>query len=310
MPIITTGTNPKLMAVGINAIFGIAYDEYLPQWKPLFDKSISTRKYEEDVSMTGFGLAVQKTEGGGMYFDSTRQAYVTRYDNRVFALAFAITREEIADNQYAIVGVARTRASAFSMHQSKEIEAANIFNFAFSSTTGHLGGDGVSLCNASHPIEGGTFNNVPINALGAIQGMDLSEAALEHAIIDIGSFKDNRNNTIKLLPRKLVVPHTLQFEARRILNNPERPSTADRDINAMYQMGAIPEGYFVNHFFVDPDAWFITTNCPVGLRYFEREPLRFEQDNDFTTKNLQFSVTERYCFGWSDPRGIYGSPGA
>jgi hypothetical protein len=308
MSVITTGSNPKLLWPGLNALFGLWYDEYTPEWKPLFEHAMSYKNYEEDVSLSGFGLAPLKPEGDSIYFDATKQSYITRYQNQVFGLGFIITREEMEDNQYAQVAPARTRALAFALHQTKENLGANVFNRAFNSS--YVGGDGVELCSAVHPIEGGTFPNVPTNSSGTIQGVDLSEAALEQAVIDIGNFRDNRNLRIKLLPRKLVVPQQLQFEARRILHNPERPATADRDINALYQMGSIPEGYFVNHFFVDPDAWFVTTNSPVGLRYFERSPLRFEQDNEFDTKNGKFSATERYVFGWSDPRGIWGSPGA
>lgn len=307
MSVITTGSTPKLLMPGLNALFGLWYDEYTPEWKPLFEHAISYKNYEEDVSLSGFGLAPFKPEGDSIYFDSMKQSFVTKYYNKVVGLGFTITREEMEDNQYAQYAPARTRTLAFAMHQSKENLAANIFNRSFNGS--YAGGDGVELCSAVHPIDGGSIGNVPVNSSGTIQGVDLSEAALEQAIIDVGDFRDNRNNRIKLLAKKLLVPQQLQFKARRLLNNPSRPGTADRDINAIYQLGAVQDGYFVNHFLTDPDAWFVITNCPVGLRYFERSPMRFEQDNEFDTKNGKFSATERYVFGWSDPRGIWGSPG-
>lgn len=309
MAVITTGNYPKLLWPGLNKIFGMEYAQYPQEWAQCFDTSISKKDYEEDAALSGFGLAPVKTEGNSLYFDTSRQNYITRYTNVSYALGFIITREEIDDNQYAEVAPMRTRCLAYSHHQTKENVAANIFNRAFNGA--YVGGDNVSLCNASHPIEGGTFANVPVDSGGALQGVDLAEATLEQAIIDIKqNFRDNRNLRIDLRPQKLLVPVNLQFEAVRILKNPERPATADRDINAMYQMGIMPQGYTVNHYLTDSDAWFVLTDCPVGLRYFDRSPLRFENDNEFDTKNMKYSAYERYVFGWSDPRAIWGSPGA
>lgn len=308
--VITTGSYPKCLWPGLNRLFGHQYNEYDPEWKALYEISSSSKNYEEDLSLSFFGLAPQKSEGNSIAYDTSKQVFVTRYIHKVYALGFTITREEINDNLYAEVAPARTRGLAFSHHQTQEHLGAAPFNKAFSTDPQDSGGDGVSLCNAAHPLEGGTFANVPTNSAGVLQGVDVSEAAFEQAIIDIGDFRDNRNLRIKILPRKVAIPYNLQFDVERILGNPNRPLTADRDINAMYKLGAFPEGYVVNHFFEDPNAWFILTACPVGMRYFEREPIQFESDNDFDTKNGKYSATIRYSFGWSDPRGIYGSPGA
>jgi len=302
MGVITTGSTPKLLWPGLNQIWGMAYTEYKPEWDQCFKTYSSEKNYEEDAGLTGMGLAPQKNEGDALYYDTMKQAYISRYQNIAYAIGFAITREEIADNQYAEFGAQRARNIAFSMHQTKENVAANVFNRAFSNT--YAGGDGVSLVDGSHPVEGGILSNeLPIAA-------DLSEASLEDALIAIAQFRDNRNNHINVMGEKLLIPPQLMFDATRILRNPERPGTAQRDINAIYTLGLLPGGIVVDHYLTDTDAWFILTNCPVGLKYFEREAARFENDNDFNTKNALFSGYERYSFGWSDWRGIYGSQGA
>ena len=300
--VITTGSTPKLLWPGLNAIWGMEYNEYPPEWKQLFEMNYSDKNYEEDVALTGMGLAPVKSEGESLQYDTMKQSYVSRYSNVAYSIGFVITREEIEDNLYAQFGAQRSRNVAYSMHQTKENVGANIFNRAFSGS--YLGGDGVSMINSTHPVEGGSFSNTLTVAA------DLSEASLEQALIDISNFRDNRNNRIQVKGRCLAVPPSLMFEAQRILKNPERPGTADRDINAMYSMGLLPDGFKTNHFFSDSDAWFILTDCPNGLKYFERAAPRFESDNDFTTKNALFSGYERYSFGWTDPRGIFGSPGA
>lgn len=300
--VITTGSTPKLLWPGLNQIWGMAYNEYKPQWQQCFKMRKSNKNYEEDAGLTGMGLAPVKAEGAALEYDTMKQAYISRYTNIAYAIGFAITREEIADNQYAEFGTQRAQNVAFSMHQTKENVAANVFNRAFSGS--YLGGDGVSLVNASHPVEGGTLSNTLSVAA------DLSEASLEDALIDISQFRDNRNNHINIMGESLLIPPQLRFDATRILRNPNRPDTADRDINAIYTLGLLPGGIKQCNYLTDTDAWFILTNAPVGLKYFEREAARFESDNDFNTKNGLFSGYERYSFGWSDWRGIYGSEGA
>lgn len=301
--VITRGSFPKGLWPGLNQIWGLSYNQYVAEWKEIFEQNISEKAYEEDVGLVNMGLAPQKQEGQSIQYDTMKQNFVSRYTNLAYALGFVITREELADCLYEKFGPERTETLAHSMQQTKENVCANILNYAFASS-GHTGGDGVVLCSTSHPTEGGTLSNRISTAA------DLSEAVLETAIIDIADFRDNRNNHIAIRPKKLIIPPQLMFDAERILKNPFQPDTAERNINAMYQMGMIPEGYRVNHYLSDTDAWFILTDCPTGLRYFEREPARFEQDNDFDTKNAKFSCYERYSVGWTDWRGIYGSPGA
>jgi len=300
--IISTGSTPKLLWPGLDEIWGLAYKEKIPQWRELFEINYSDKNYEEDVGLTGMGLAPVKVEGEALSYDTMKQSFITRYTNVAYSIGFVITREEIADNLYKQFGAQRAKNVAYSMHQTKENVAANIFNRAFNNS--YAGGDGVSLVNALHPTEGGTLSNTLTVAA------DLSEAALEQAIIDIDQFRDNRNNHIEVKALKLLVPPSLRFDAARILKNPQRPATADRDINAMYTLGVLPQGYTVNNYLTDTDAWFVLTDCPSSLKYFERSAPVFESDNDFTTKNALFSGYERYSFGFTDWRGIYGSPGA
>ena len=299
--VITTGSTPKLLWPGLNQIWGMAYKTKTPEWSELFQTFMSEKNYEEDVGLTGMGLAPVKPETDALMYDTMKQSFVTKYTNVAYSIGFVITREEIADNLYAQFGAQRSRNVAFSMMQSKENVAANIFNRAFNSS--YVGGDEVSLVNAGHPTAGGLLSNTPTVAV------DLSEAALEDALVDISQFRDGRNNLINVMAQCLVVPPQLQFEATRLLKNPQRPGTADRDISAMYAMGLFPQGIKVNHYFTDSDAWFILTDCPTGLKHFQRQAPKFEADNDFDTKNAKFSGYERYSFGWTDWRAVYGSPG-
>ncbi len=299
--IITRGSTPKLMWPGLNAIVDGVYSSYEPEWEEIFEKSKSNKAYEEDVGITGMGLAPIKPEGEAVIYDDLKQNFVTRYTHVAYSLGFIITHEEIADNLYAKFGEIRARSLARSMYLTKETIAANVLNNGFD--TNFAGGDGAALFSTSHPIEGGTFQNkLTVDA-------DLSEAALEQACIDISNFVDQRGNRIKILPQKLIIPSTLQFEAERILKNPVQANTAERNINAMYQMGKIPQGVRINHYLTDQDAWFILTDCPEGMKYFEREAPILRDDNDFETLNAKFSGYERYCVGWTDSRGIYGSQG-
>ena len=301
--VITTTNFAKLLWPGINAIYGNAYKDYPEEWTKLgFEQNKSTRAYEEDVGVSSFGLASVKTEGGPISYDTERQAFTTRYNHVVYALGFIITREMYEDDQYSYIGKRKATALARSMRMTKEIVAANIFNRAV--TSGYTGGDGVVLLSASHPnVAGGTWSNLLSTA------SDLSEAALEQASIDIAALKDDRGLLIAVKPKMLHIHPSNQFEAKRILGADGRVGTDLNDPNALKTMGIIP-GVNVNHYFTDSDAWFITTDIPDGLKYFERRGDQFEMDNDFDTENAKYKATSRYAFGWTDPRCIFGSMGA
>lgn len=300
--VISTGANPKLLTPGLRGTFGQEYKVYMPEYSQIFKVLPSDRHYEEEVGLTTMGLAPLKNEGSSIQYDTMKQGYPKRYTHQTFALGFIVTREELEDVLYPKVAPDRTRCLARSMQLSKEYDCMNHLNRAFSSS--YLGGDGKSLCNTAHPIEGGTFSNKPTTDL------DLSENALEQALTDIDGFVDSRNNPILVKARKLIIHRSNRWNAERILGNPLKPGTADRDINAMYQMGALPEGFMVSHFQIDSDAWYVLTDCEKGLQFFQRVAPRFEDDNDFDTKNGKFSGYERYSSGWTDPRCIYGSAGA
>jgi len=300
--LITTGSFAKSLWPGINKWYGDAYNEFPVQYTKLFETNTSTRNYEEDVGVSGFGLAQTKPEGSAVNYDTAQQGFLTRYRHVAYALGFAVSREAFDDDLYDVVGKNKAQALAFSMRQTKEIIGANIYNRA--QTAGYVGGDGVTLLNASHPnIAGGTFSNVIATAA------DLSEAALEQAVIDIAGFRDDRGLLIAAKPEKLVIPYQLQFEAARILGADGRVGTDLNDPNVLKDRGLF-SNVITNHYLTDPDAWFILTNVGDGLKYFERRGDAFEMDNDFDTENAKFKATARYSFGWSDPRAIYGSAGA
>lgn len=302
MSVITSGSFAKALWPGVNAWYGKEYAEYPVEWDKLFEKHSSSRAFEEDVGVSSFGLASVKTEGSPITYDSERQGWITRYQHVVYALGFIITREIMEDDQYDIVGQRKAQGLAFSMRQTKEIVAANVYNRAFNS--GYVGGDGVSLLNASHPtIAGGTFSN----QIGT--AADLSEAALEQACIDIAGFTNDRGLLIGVRPESLVISRYMPFEAKRILGTNGRPGTDNNDLNAIKDMGMIPK-VIVNHYFTDADAWFIRTNVKNGMKYFARREDAFDMDNDFDTENAKFKATARYSFGWTDPRALYGSAGA
>ena len=309
MGIITSGSFAKALWPGVNAWYGKSYNDYPTEWDQLFEKNTSKKAYEEDVGLSSFGLAAIKAEGASIQYDSERQGYTSRYQHVVYALGFIITREIYEDDQYDVVGKKKATALARSMRQTKEIVGANIYNRAFN--TSYVGGDSATLIasaggggTASHTnIAGGTFTN------GVATAADISEAALEQAVIDIAGFRDDRGLLIAAKPRKLVIPYTLQFEAHRILKAVGRVGTELNDPNAIKDMGLFSE-LVVNHYLTDTDAWFILTDVTDGLKYFERRGDQFEMDNDFDTENAKFKATARYSFGWSDPRSIYGSPGA
>lgn len=302
MSIINSASFAKALWPGINAWYGKAYNEYSPEWKDLFDEFKSRKQFEEDVGISSFGLAVVKGEGAPVTFDSERQAFITRYSHVVYALGFIVTREIYEDDHYDVVGQRKAQGLAFSMRQTKEIVGANVYNRAF--TAGYVGGDGVTLLNASHPnFAGGTWSNLLATAA------DLSEASLEQAAIDIAGFTNDRGLQIKVLPKTLIVPRQLIFEAKRILGTELRVGTSNNDLNALKTLGTIPQ-VAVNHYLTDTDAWFIRTDVKEGMKYFERRSDEFGMDEDFDTENAKYKATARYSFGWTDPRALYGTPGA
>lgn len=298
--IINTSAFGKALWPGINAWYGKAYNEYPEEYKALFDTYQSGKAFEEDVGIVSFGLAKAKAEGASVQYEGERQGFITRYTPVEYALGFIITEIMMEDDQYAIVGERRAKGLAFSMRQTKETVAANVYNRAFNSS--YTGGDGVSMINASHPnVSGGTGDN--------LQAADLSELALEQACIDIAKFTNDKGLKIAVMPDKLIVPVDLVFEAERILKSNQRTGTADNDINALNSMGKFSEGAMVNHYLTDVDAWFIRTNAPDGLKHFERRADYFKMDEDFDTSNAKYKAAGRYAFGWTDWRGIYGSAG-
>jgi hypothetical protein len=302
MSIINSGSFAKALWPGVNAWYGKAYSEYPVEFTKLFDTFKSTKAFEEDVGVSSFGLAVQKSEGAPISYDTERQAFITRYQHVTYALGFIITREVMDDDQYAVVGQRKAQGLAFSMRQTKEIVAANVYNRY--NTAGFIGGDGVTLLATNHPnLAGGTWSNQIATAA------DLSEAALEQAVIDIAGFTNDRGLLIAVRPKTLIIPRQIMFEAKRILGSDGRVGTDNNDLNAIKNMGLIPETV-VNHYLTDTDAWFIRTDVPHGMKYFERRADGFDQDNDFDTENAKYKATARYSFGWTDARGIYGSPGA
>lgn len=307
--VITSSSFAKLLWPGLNSIYGKSYNDYPEEWSKLFEKNSSDRAYEEDVGLCSFGLASVKNEGASITYDTERQGFTSRYNHVVYALGFIITREIYEDDQYGKVGAQKAKGLARSMRQTKEIVAANLYNRAFNSA--YVGGDGSSLIasaggggSATHAtVSGGTFTN------GVATAADMSEAALEQAVIDIAGFRDDRGLLIAAKARKLVIPYQQQFEVKRILGADGRVGTDLNDPNVLKDMGIFSE-VVTNHYLTDPDAWFILTDANNGLKYFERRGDQFEMDNDFDTENAKFKATARYSFGWSDPRAIYGSPGA
>ena len=302
MSVINSGSFAKALWPGVNAWYGRAYDAYPEEYTKLFEKQTSSKAFEEDVGISSFGLAVQKSEGAPISYDSERQGFITRYQHAVYALGFIITREMMEDDQYDIIGKRKAEGLAFSMRQTKEVLGANVYNRAFNSL--YTGGDGVSLIANNHPnIKGGTWSNQIATAA------DLSEAALEQACIDIAGFTNDAGLLIAVRPEKLIIPRQLIFEAKRILGTEGRVGTDNNDLNAIKTLGSIPS-VVTNHFLTDTDAWFIGTNVQNGMKYMERRADSFDMDNDWDTENAKFKATARYSFGWTDPRALYGSQGA
>ena len=291
----------KELEPGLNALFGLEYNRYENQHAEIFMSETSDRAFEEEVMLSGFASAPTKQEGAGVVFDQAGETFTARYTHETIALAFAITEEAIEDNLYDRLAARYTRALARSMSNTKQVKAASVLNNA-QKATGYNGGDGVSLINSSHPLAtGGTFSNVLATAA------DLNETSLEQSLIDIASFVDERGLKIALSGRKMIIPKELQFTAERLMKSPQRVGTADNDINAIVNMGMIPEGYRVNNFLTDTDSFFIMTDAPNGFKHFVRSPVKTAMEGDFDTGNVRFKARERYSFGWSDPRCIFGN---
>ena len=293
----------KELEPGLNALFGLEYDRYDNEHSEIFDEESSDRAFEEEVMLAGFSTAPSKSEGGAISFDDAQETFTARYSHETIALAFSITEEAIEDNLYDRLAGRYTKALARSMAQTKQIKAASILNNAFTAGSS-AGGDGVSLLSASHPTINGTQSNLLTVAA------DLNETSLEQALIDIAGFQDERGLKIAVRGMKLIIPKELQFVAERVLNSNLRVGTADNDPNAIKNMGMVPEGAVVNHFLTDTDAFFIKTDAPNGLKHFNRAAIKTAMEGDFDTGNMRFKARERYSFGFSDWRCLFGTPGA
>ena len=292
----------KELEPGLNALFGLEYKNYTDEHTQIFDIENSDRAFEEEVMLSGFGNAEVKPEGSSVNYDDAKETFTARYTHETLALAFSITEEAIEDNLYDRLASRYTKALARSMANAKQVKAANVLNNAFSSS--FTGGDGVELCSAVHPIVAGTFKNELSTAA------DLNETSLEQSLIDIAGMTDERGLKIAARGMKMIIPSELQFTAERLMKSQGRVATADNDINAIANMGMIPQGYVVNHYLTDTDAFFIKTDVPNGLKMFVRSPVKTAMEGDFETGNVRYKARERYSFGFSDPRGVFGSPGA
>jgi hypothetical protein len=287
---------------GLNALFGLEYKNYENQHTQIYSIESSDRAFEEEVMESGFGEAPVKTEGAGVSYDQAQEVYTARYTHETIALAFSLTEEAVEDNLYDRLSARYTKALARSMAQTKQIKAAAVLNGAFTTS---IGGDGVALCATNHPtLSGPNLSNTLATPA------DLSETSLEQALIDIQAFTDERGLKIAVQGLKLIIPKELQFTADRILKSTLRVGTADNDINALKNMGMVSQGYVVNNFLTDPDAYFIKTDAPNGMKMFERVSMKTGFEGDFDTGNVRYKARERYSFGFSDPRGMFGSPGA
>ena len=292
----------KELEPGLNALFGLEYKNYANEHEEIFSKENSDRAFEEEVMLSGFGNAGVKPEGQSINYDAATETFTARYTHETLALAFSITEEAIEDNLYDRLASRYTKALARSMANAKQVKAANVLNRAFNSS--YTGGDGLELCSTAHVIVSGTEQNELSTAA------DLNETSLEQALIDIAALTDERGLKIAAKGNKMIVPSALQFTAERLMKSTQRVGTADNDINAVVSMGMIPQGYTVNHYLTDTDAWFIKTDVPNGLKHFVRAPIKTAMEGDFDSGNVRYKARERYSFGWSDWRGIFGSPGA
>jgi hypothetical protein len=293
----------KELLPGLNALFGLEYARYGEEHKEIYETETSERSFEEETKLSGFSAAPVKNEGSAIAYDNAQEAWTARYNHETIALGFSLTEEAIEDNLYDSLSARYTKGLARAMAYTKQVKAAAVLNNGFSSL--YTGGDGVSLFSSAHPlVAGGTNSNIPSTPA------DLNETSLENAVIQIAAWTDERGLLIAAKPKKLVVPSALQFTATRLLETELRVSTADNDINALKNNGSIPEGYTINHFLTDTNAWFLTTDVPNGMKHFVRTPLQNSMDGDFDTGNVRYKSRERYSFGWSDPLGMYGSAGA
>ena len=299
---ISRGQLVKELEPGLNALFGLEYKRYENQHAEIFDTENSDRAFEEEVMLSGFANAQVKPEGSGVTFDNAQETFTARYSHETIALAFAITEEAIEDNLYDRLASRYTKALARSMANTKQVKAANVLNNAFNSS--FAGGDGKELCATNHPTIAGTFSNELATSA------DLNETSLEQSLIDIAALTDERGLKIAARGVKMIIPSELQFTAERLMKSAGRVGTADNDINAVVSMGMIPQGYVVNNYLTDTDAYFIKTDVPNGMKMFVRSPIKTAMEGDFDTGNVRYKARERYSFGFSDPRGIFGSPGA
>jgi hypothetical protein len=293
----------KELLPGLNALFGLQYKTYDQEHEEIYETETSERSFEEETKLSGFSAAPVKNEGSAIAYDNAQEAWTARYNHETIALGFSLTEEAIEDNLYDSLSARYTKGLARAMAYTKQVKAAAVLNNGFSSA--YPGGDGVSLFNSAHPlVSGGTNSNVPSTAA------DLNETSLENAVIQISLWTDERNLLIAAKPKKLIVPPALQFVATRLLETELRVGTTDNDVNALKNNGSIPGGYTINHFLTDSNGWYLTTDVPNGMKHFVRTPLSTGMDGDFDTGNVRYKARERYSFGWSDPLGMYGSPGA
>ena len=293
----------KELLPGLNALFGLEYARYGEEHKEIYETEASERSFEEETKLAGFGAAPVKNEGQAIAYDNAQEAFTARYNHETIALGFSITEEAVEDNLYDSLSARYTKALARAMAYTKQVKAAAVINNGFSSS--YVGGDGVSLFSTAHPLtNGGTNSNRPTT------GADLNETSLESAVIQIAAWVDEKGLLIAAKPRKLIVPPSLMFVATRLLETNLRVGTTDNDVNAIKNNGSIPEGYSVNHYLTDTNGWYLTTDVPNGLKHFERTALTNSMDGDFDTGNVRYKARERYSFGWSDPLGMFGSPGS
>jgi len=295
----------KELLPGLNALFGMEYATYGEQHKEIYETETSERSFEEETKLSGFSAAPVKNEGSAIAYDNAQEAWTARYNHETIALGFSLTEEAIEDNLYDSLSARYTKALARAMAYTKQVKAASVLNNGFTNSAQYYGGDNVPLFSASHPlISGGTNSNVPSTPA------DLNETSLENAVIQIAAWTDERGLLIAAKPKKLIVPPSLQFVSTRLLETELRVGTTDNDVNALKNNGSIPEGYTINHFLTDTNAWFLTTDVPNGMKHFVRSPLANSMDGDFDTGNVRYKSRERYSFGWSDPLGMYASQGA
>jgi len=292
----------KELLPGLNALFGLEYARYGEEHKEIYETETSERSFEEETKLSGFSAAPVKNEGSAIAYDNGQEAWTARYNHETIALGFSLTEEAIEDNLYDSLSSRYTKALARAMSYTKQVKAAAVLNNGFDAN--YPGGDNVALFSASHPlVSGGTNSNIPTTPT------DLNETSLENAVIQIAAWTDERGLLIAAKPKKLIVPPALQFVATRLLETELRVGTNDNDVNAIKNNGSIPEGYTINHFLTDTNAWFLTTDVPNGMKHFVRTPLQNSMDGDFDTGNVRYKARERYSFGWSDPLGMYGSQG-